>query len=455
MPPFHNFPEKFSKKRAAGALLCEVAMQGRFEKRLLAAVIVGAVLAAVGLIAAADPALAEPPTQQQIDWCINADHKSSADQQIAGCTAAIQSGKWSGKGLAWAFNDRGFAYLLSENGLDHALADFTEAIRLDPNDAVAYANRGIIYQRNGDLDQAIAEYDEAIRLDPTYVFGFQNRGNAYRREGEFDRAIADFSEAIRLDPTFTVALKSRGSAYLAKGDIDKAIADYDQIIQLDPKNEDTFNNRCAAYELKGDPDRALTNCDEAIRLNPQDPAAFNTRGSSYRLKGDFGRAIADFSEAIRLDPDAPTPYFNRGVTYLHSGAPAQAAADFDRLIQLSPANPYAALWLDIAADRGNLPSQYTQAISRLDMTRWPAPILRLYLGQLTPEDVLAAADDADAKTKQRQLCESDFFIGQLTLRRHDKDKAVRLFQQVAAGCRNEVLLSADATAELKRLGVTP
>ena len=65
-------------------------------------------------------------TQQQIDWCVNASHQFSLDQQINGCAAAIESGGWSGKNLAWAFNNRGYPYLL-KGDLDHAIADFEQA----------------------------------------------------------------------------------------------------------------------------------------------------------------------------------------------------------------------------------------------------------------------------------------------------------------------------------------
>jgi tetratricopeptide (TPR) repeat protein len=171
------------------------------------AVLYGVVVPILSL--AVSPATAQ--SQQQIDWCINAAHGFSPDQQISGCTAAIQSGKWSGRGLAWAFNNRGFAYYLKDE-LDPAFADFEQAIRLDPNDAIAFNNRGLIYQSKGDLARAIADYDETIRLDPTYVFAFNNRGGAYAGKNEYDHAIADYSEAIRLDPTFAVAIKARGNA---------------------------------------------------------------------------------------------------------------------------------------------------------------------------------------------------------------------------------------------------
>jgi tetratricopeptide (TPR) repeat protein len=66
--------------------------------------------------------------------------------------------------------------------------------------AIAYNNRGFVWHDKGDLDRAIADYSEAIRLDPKQANAYRNRGNALREKGDLDRAIADLNEAIRLDP---------------------------------------------------------------------------------------------------------------------------------------------------------------------------------------------------------------------------------------------------------------
>ena len=74
---------------------------------------------------------------------------------------------------------------------DGAIADSTEAIRLDPKDAVAFNNRGNAWYGRKDYDGAIADYDEAIRLDPKNAMAYYNRGRAWYAKGEYDRAIAD------------------------------------------------------------------------------------------------------------------------------------------------------------------------------------------------------------------------------------------------------------------------
>jgi tetratricopeptide (TPR) repeat protein len=94
-----------------------------------------------------------------------------------------------------------------------AIAAFSDAMRLDPKNALAFTNRGVAYERKGDMDRAIADYSEAIRLNPNYALASSNRGIAYARKGDNDRAIADFNEAIRLDPKNVLAFANRGIAY--------------------------------------------------------------------------------------------------------------------------------------------------------------------------------------------------------------------------------------------------
>src|SRR5262249_56598561 len=133
--------------------------------------------------------------------------------------------------------------------------------------------------------------------------------------------------------------------------------------------------------------------DEAIRLEPKFASAYTDRGSAYRARGDNDHAIADFGEAIRLDPKSADAYYNRGLAYLYSGDFAKALADVSEASALDPLDAYKALWADIVAARNNAPSPLSQASARIDMTPWPAPIVRSFLGRMPPEAVLAAADD--------------------------------------------------------------
>jgi hypothetical protein len=73
---------------------------------------------------------------------------------------------------------------------DKAISDFTEAIRLDPNLALAYLDRGYAYSHYGNPDKAISDYNDAIRLDPHLALAYFNRGTAYQNQGNLDKAIS-------------------------------------------------------------------------------------------------------------------------------------------------------------------------------------------------------------------------------------------------------------------------
>ena len=90
---------------------------------------------------------------------------------------------------------------------------------------------------DGELELAIADFSEAIRLDPECVEAYVERGRAYAGTElqEYDRAIADFTEAIRLDPTRAEILVDRGNAYAEREDYDQAIADFTSAIEFEPQ----------------------------------------------------------------------------------------------------------------------------------------------------------------------------------------------------------------------------
>ena len=103
--------------------------------------------------------------------------------------------------------------LWEEGRLEEAIAEYDEAIRLDPQDAVAQYSRGNFYLNLGQYEKAIHDFDEAIRLDPDLALAYNSRGDAYAYLGQYERAIHDFDETIRLDPDLALAYNGRGLVY--------------------------------------------------------------------------------------------------------------------------------------------------------------------------------------------------------------------------------------------------
>ncbi|MDR1286933.1 MAG: tetratricopeptide repeat protein [Treponema sp.] len=168
---------------------------------------------------------------------------------------------------------------------DQAIMDYTAAIRLDPNNAVMYKERGTAYIEKGDNDLAIADLTQALKLNPNYPNAYNNRGNAYSNKGDYDQAIADYTQTIRIAPGFAVAYYNRGNGYFNKGDYDRAIADYTQTIHIAPDFADAYYNRGNAYFNKGDYDRAIADYEAELRLNPNHTYAKTNLQDARRQRG--------------------------------------------------------------------------------------------------------------------------------------------------------------------------
>ena len=134
---------------------------------------------------------------------------------------------------------------------DKAIADFTEAIRLDPQNVSTYHDRGLALDEKGDYDGAIADFTAAIQLDPNKSHSYLCRGNVWSQKGEHDKAIADFTEAIKLDRDDASPFYNRGNAFADKGDLESAISDYTEAIRGDPENAAAHFNRGLAWDRKG------------------------------------------------------------------------------------------------------------------------------------------------------------------------------------------------------------
>jgi tetratricopeptide (TPR) repeat protein len=230
-------------------------------------------------------------------------------EKAAPVVRAASYGGASTPKTAGTFLDRGIGFAM-RGEYEMAIADFTEALNLDPDMQAAWMLRGrALYASVSDVyavdenfggvgtittfndvvsdekmavyDRAIADFTQAIRLNPDYAKAYLERGNAYDGKGDYDRAIADYTQAIRLDPDDAEAYNDRGIAYRNKGDYDRAIADFTQAIRLDPDYALAYNNQGLAYYNKGDYDRAIADFTQRIRLNPNDAVTYNNRGIAY------------------------------------------------------------------------------------------------------------------------------------------------------------------------------
>ncbi len=217
-----------------------------------------------------------------------------------------------------------------------ALADYTQAITINPQLADAYNNRGVAKSDLGDKAGAIADYNQAITINPQYADAYNNRGNAKSDLGDNAGAIADFTQAITINPQDAYAYYNRGNAKSELGDKAGAIADYTQAITINPQYADAYSNRGVAKSDLGDKAGAIADYNQAITINPQDAKTYYNRGNAKFVLGDKAGAIADYTQAITINPQYADAYSNRGVAKSDLGDKAGAIADYNQAITINP-----------------------------------------------------------------------------------------------------------------------
>lgn len=83
--------------------------------------------------------------------------------------------------------------------LSKAILDYNKVISINPNNNIAFNNRGTVYRFLEKYDYALKDYDESIRLKPNYSLTYSNRALVYGKLGKENEAQADIAYAKQLE----------------------------------------------------------------------------------------------------------------------------------------------------------------------------------------------------------------------------------------------------------------
>jgi tetratricopeptide (TPR) repeat protein len=173
--------------------------------------------------------------------------------------------------------------LAQAGSFDEAIAEFTKAIQLSPDDARIYNDRGWAYYKLNRFPEATEDFSKAIEIAPKDFAGYSGRGVMLVAQNQNDAALVDLNKALELKPDDAQTLRFRASAYKSLKQYDLSIQDYTAVLsKTDPNSSDQA--KLAAADL------------------------FAKRGYVYSLAQQYENAIKDYKEALRLNPnDIETP----------------------------------------------------------------------------------------------------------------------------------------------------
>lgn len=188
----------------------------------------------------------------------------------------------------------------SKQKYNEALALYTKAINIQPNNSKYLYQIGITKLFLKDYNGAIADLSKSIDLDPSFDFSFFNRGDAKFDLQDFPGAIQDYSSAIERNPRFESAFLNRGLAKQSLNNHAEAIQDFSKVIELNPKNFLAFRSRGISKRHLNDDTGAIVDFDFVIHNEPTNANAYFDRGATKLALSQFEAARKDLLRAGEL-----------------------------------------------------------------------------------------------------------------------------------------------------------
>lgn len=259
---------------------------------------------------------------------------------------------------------------LRENRLADAEKAFRQILALNPQDAGAHANLGVIAMRRKQWPLALRELEQSARLAPGVSGVRLNIGLTYYEEGDYKAAATAFQTVVRDDPASTQAHYLLGMCHFFNGLYDDAVKQLEPLwdsqsrnlgylyvlaVAADETGAHATEERAAAqlaevgenspmlHLLMGKADLqrqkngdALSELKLAAQSNPKLPFVHFYLGIVYRRQNQFAEAKAEFLEDLKIDPQVAYTYDELGAVCVDLQQTSDAEADYRKAIQLDP-----------------------------------------------------------------------------------------------------------------------
>ncbi|KHL24133.1 hypothetical protein PK98_15255 [Croceibacterium mercuriale] len=232
------------------------------------------------------------------DSCAEVDSEGEARAALPACNTL----------LAEAEDPDRRAMLLAARGRMHhwleeparALADYSAALALDPQDATTLHNRALVHEQMGDAAAALADYNALLMVQPDNPAGLLARGELLHEMGAPDAGIADFTSAATLEQNDLQALANRGMAYAWQGDRAAALADRARIAARAPGHPALLRIDTLLALKAEDQPAALALLTSSLQAEPDDAWALMQRANIYWKMGEMDLARDDDDRVDRL-----------------------------------------------------------------------------------------------------------------------------------------------------------
>jgi len=259
---------------------------------------------------------------------------------------------------------------LGDNRLADAERAFRQVLAMDPENAGAYVNLGVVAMRRKQWAVALRNLEQGERLAPGVPGVRLNIGLTYYAEGKYEAATGAFESVIRDDPASAQAHYLLGMCYFFRGLYAGTVEQFEPLwnaqsdnlgylyvlaVAADETGQHETEERAARrlFEVgantpllhllmgKADlhrfkDDEALEELKQAAHLNPRLPFVHFYLGIAYRRHNQFAEAKTEFLEDLKIDPQVAYTYDELGAVCDYLREKTEAETYYKKAIQINP-----------------------------------------------------------------------------------------------------------------------
>jgi tetratricopeptide (TPR) repeat protein len=223
-----------------------------------------------------------------------------------------------------------------EGNLKEAIADYEQAIKMNPSPVGPYIALARLLALEGRTIEAIQLAEAAVDRAPDNARAWAVLGMTYDWHGEVDQAIEACQHAIELAPDCADAYAYLAEAYADDGNWIGATESAETAVALNDKSVDAHRNYGYVMEVQGNYTRALASYKQALAIHPNLAYLHIAVGKNYMALGNPDTALESFERAAEVDPQSAEAYYRLGRAYYDRGDPGTAQEYLKTATEVDP-----------------------------------------------------------------------------------------------------------------------
>jgi tetratricopeptide (TPR) repeat protein len=211
------------------------------------------------------------------------------------------------------------------------------ARRIDPSDAGAHNNLGVLYYNKGLYEEAVGAFMRALELDSRMQVAQRNLEIAYLNSGAADQRIAQLREHLRTNPSDRDARWEVGRTSALLGRHQEAISEFTELLKYHPGDLSALIQLALSEKEVGDIEVAQQWFERALTVDPNSSLVYFYLGEIAYNRGMLNEALDRLRRSIELNPENHEAWYLLGFVLGDAGLQDDARAATQRAYKLNPA----------------------------------------------------------------------------------------------------------------------